>query len=235
MKILNAFLLQTKNFFFPAFCALCGSSFDLLSEIKYGLCAQCLSAIIPITENTCNYCGKPLISEIDYCLSCRNGSGHSYKRQWALFPYTGKYRRLMKEYKFEKKLSIADFFAEKVKNILFDPVFDGAHVVPVPPRPGKIKSSGWDQVDYLVKRLEKISDIPVCRCLKRRESKIQKQLNRDERLENLKGRIYLNGKPPKIAVVIDDVTTTGATMEICSSVLKENGTETVYGICLFYG
>jgi predicted amidophosphoribosyltransferase len=63
---------------------------------------------------------------------------------------------------------------------------------------------------------------------------VQKRLNRAERAENLKGKIYLYGRSPKIVVIIDDVTTTGSTMEICSSVLKEHGAEIVYGICLFY-
>ena len=234
MKNLYSFLLQVKNFFFPAVCALCGKNLDVFSEIKYGLCTDCSNNITAVNDNTCRICGKPLISEIEICLSCRNGSGHSYSRQWVLFPYTGKYRELMKKYKFEKTLSLADFFAEKINDILNDPVFSGASIVPVPPRPGKIKNSGWDQVDYLVKRLEKNYGFPICRCLKRRKSKIQKRLNRTERMENLKGRIYMRGAPPKIAVVIDDVTTTGSTMEVCSSVLKKNGTEVVYGICLFY-
>ena len=231
MNIFSTFLLQVKNFLFPSVCALCGCSLTLCSEIKYGLCSKCYLSIKPVTGNACKKCGKLLISEIDYCLSCRN-TEHSYNRQWALFPYTGKFRRLMIKYKFEKNLSLADFFIEKLKDILNNLISADACIVPVPPRAGKIKDNGWDQVDYLVKRLK--GSVPVCRCLKRRKSKIQKQLNRTERMENLKGKIYLHKKPPKIAIIIDDVNTTGSTMEICSSVLREYGCETVYGICLFY-
>jgi ComF family protein len=236
MNILTVFLFYLKNFLFPSVCALCGKSLVLFSEIKYGLCEKCGSSIKPVIGEICRTCGKPLVSEIEYCLQCRNGVEHSYNRQWLLFPYTGKYRELMKKYKFEKNLPLADFFAEKIKEVLNDSVFDGAHIVPVPPRPGKIKDTGWDQVDYLVKRLEKLygKEISVNRCLRRRKSKVQKRLNRTERIENLKGRIFLRGSLPKTAVIIDDVTTTGSTMEICSSVLKEYGTEIVYGICLFY-
>ncbi len=63
---------------------------------------------------------------------------------------------------------------------------------------------------------------------------MQKKLDRKERLENMKGRIYLKTAPPKIALIIDDVITTGSTLEVCSEVLKEGGTEKVYGLCLFY-
>jgi ComF family protein len=139
-------------------------------------------------------------------------------------------------YKFSKNLALADFFAEKILEIIdSNPVLKDAYIVPVPPRPGKIKDSGWDQIDYLVKRLEKTGKgLNFRRCLKRRKSKVQKQLNRTERMENLKGRICLYAKAPETVLVIDDVVTTGSTMEECSAVLKDGGAEKVYGLCLFY-
>jgi predicted amidophosphoribosyltransferase len=76
--------------------------------------------------------------------------------------------------------------------------------------------------------------MPVSRCLKRGKYKVQKELNRNDRLNNLKGRIAINGKAPNTALVIDDVITTGATIEVCSDVLKNNGTQKIYGLCVFY-
>lgn len=128
-----------------------------------------------------------------------------------------------------------------------NPVLKDAVIVPVPPRYAKIKTTGWDQVDKLVKTLEKIYiNLTVCKCLKRLKSKVQKNLNRMERLDNLKGRIFFDnkkaqkkdmffsGNTPKPALLIDDVITTGSTIEVCSQVLKENGVQEVYGLCLFY-
>jgi len=184
-------------------------------------------------------CGRPLVSEKDTCLECRRGfpgrNRHSWDRLWALFPYTGEYRRLLSAYKFAKNVRLAEFFAEKIAEVIAaNPVLKEACVVPVPPRPGKIKSTGWDQVEHLVRRLEKIEKVNVCRCLKRRKSKVQKRLSRAERMENLKGRVFPRGKIPETVLVIDDVITTGSTMEVCAAVLKENGAEKVYGLCLFY-
>lgn len=142
----------------------------------------------------------------------------------------------MTEYKFNKNLALADFLAEKALEILNDPIFKEFVIVPVPARPGKIKENGWDQVDYLVKRIKKLSKGGVCvsRCLIRKKSKTQKKLNRAQRLENLKGRIKARGAIPQNVIVIDDVITTGSTLEVCSAVLKENGAQRVYGLCLFY-
>jgi ComF family protein len=236
MKILNKIFLRARNFLFPEECALCEGALIEPNEIRLGLCADCFASINPeFTANKCSICGKPLISEIDTCLSCRR-ERYSYDRLWTVFPYTGKYRKLLAAYKFEKKLPLADFFAEKIAEVIKnEPLLENAVIVPVPPRPGKIKKNGWDQVECLIKRLEKsLPNMPVSRCLKRGKSKVQKELNRNDRLCNLKGRIVINGKAPDIALVIDDVITTGATIEVCSDVLKNSGTQKIYGLCVFY-
>ena len=131
---------------------------------------------------------------------------------------------------------MANFFIQQILDIIScEDILKDAVIVPVPPRPLKIKELGWDQVDYLVKKLEKKhKEINVSRILKRRKSKVQKELTRTERLNNLKGRIYLQNNAPKTALIIDDVITTGSTMEVCANVLKENGAQKVYGLCLFY-
>jgi ComF family protein len=242
MNIFNKIFLWAKNCLFPEDCALCQSAFIAPEEMQFGLCGTCVSSInsVPTDNGKCTICGKPLISEFDTCLSCRDGQHsvvqHSFDRLWTLFPYTGKYRKLLTAYKFDKKLPLADFFAGKIMEVIKnEPLLEKAVIVPVPPRPGKIKEKGWDQVDYLVKRLEKhFPQISVSRCLRRGKSKVQKELNRSERLENLKGRIEINGNAPNTVLIIDDVITTGSTMEVCSALLKEKGSQKVYGLCLFY-
>jgi len=237
MKTFKKIVLWAKNLLFPESCALCESALIESDEIRLGLCRDCVLSInsVPTDNGKCAKCGKPLISEVETCLSCRN-TEHSYNRLWTLFPYTGKYRKLLTAYKFGKKLSVADFFAEKITELIKnEPLLENTVIVPVPPRPGKIKEAGWDQVDYLVKRLkEYLPEASVSRLLKRDKSKVQKQLNRSQRLENLKGRIRIIGNAPDTVLIIDDVITTGSTMEVCTNVLKEGGTKKVYCICLFY-
>ncbi|MCL2265815.1 MAG: ComF family protein [Treponema sp.] len=236
MNIFYKILFWGKNFLFPSECAVCGGSLLGIEEIKYSLCDECTASIKQIPGSKCCICGKPLISEIHTCLSCRNSEGRSYDRLWVLFPYAGKYRKLLAKYKFSKNLSLADFFAKEIINVLEDDVkLKEAIIVPVPPRKGKIKSSGWDQIDYLLKRLKKLSKgLIIRRCLMRKKSKVQKELNRAERLSNLKGKIYLREPPPKTVLIIDDVITTGSTMEVCAEVLKQGGAEKVYGLTIFY-
>jgi ComF family protein len=236
MNFLMKIFLWAKNLVFPSWCALCETALTDAREIRYGLCEKCRAQAAVIQGQKCNLCGKPLISEIDVCLSCRNDTPKTYNRLWVIFPYTGIYRKLLHAYKFGKNLALSYFFAEKALEVIAEnPDLQNACLVPVPPRPGKIKETGWDQVERLVRQILKLSGKSViCRCLKRRRSKMQKKLDRKGRLENMKGRIYLKTAPPTTALIIDDVITTGSTMEVCSEVLKGGGSEKVYGLCLFY-
>jgi len=228
-------LLRGKNILFPGACALCGAGLIEPEEICFSLCEECKNKFIPSDSEKCVKCGKPLISEEQTCLPCREKGELSLDRLWVLYPYTGKYRNILSAYKFGKNLSLAGFFASQAAELAAnEPLLKDTVIVPVPPRPGKIKHSGWDQVDYLVKVIEKRFKRNVSRVLKRKKSKVQKELNRSERLENLKGRIYTNGIAPINALIIDDVITTGSTLEVCAKALKDAGAEKVYGICLFY-
>jgi ComF family protein len=247
-----------REYFFPAGCALCGVTLLDMNETWYGLCKACRAELADdmvwmggadtaVMENRCGLCGKPMVSGKDICLSCRNGPVRPYERMITVFSYSGKYRKLFGSYKFGRQLALGHFFAEIIiKAYRLLQAADSENqlvIVPVPPRPGKIKKAGWDQVEYLARLAETgraqpraavPSGVPVCRCLKRLPSKVQKKLNRKDRLQNLAGRILLAKPPPPAAVIIDDVITTGTTMDVCASALKAGGCQTVYGICLVY-
>ncbi|MDR0689532.1 MAG: ComF family protein [Spirochaetaceae bacterium] len=244
--------MDRRNFFpfirewvFPSECPVCGKLLLDAREARYGLCGNCKAALFRGDETRCSLCGRPLISEKDRCLPCREGEERHFDRVFAVFPYTGKYQKVLRAYKFGKFRSLGNFLAEQLTDSLSAFSLDGMKNpcwVPVPPRPGKLRAYGWDQVEYLARLLEKQRrkpdprprDLPVYRCLKRLPSKTQKGLNRENRITNLRGRIRCTQKPPREVFLFDDVITTGATLDACAAALKEEGAEKVYGVCLFY-
>ena len=117
--------------------------------------------------------------------------------------------------------------------------------MPVPPRKGKIRQRGWDQVQELCQYLKNYHGFQVLPLLERQSVEQQKKLDRQGRLENL-GKSYSLAKKfskksaakkltlPKKVILIDDILTTGVTLETCARALREAGVEEVYGCTLFY-
>jgi ComF family protein len=248
MKMQSIFLAFIREWLFPAGCVLCGRTLLDSRDAWYGLCGDCAASLTLGDERRCSRCGRPLISERGRCLSCREqedrGEGSLLEGVFAAFPYGGAYRRLLRAYKFGKSPGLGNFLAEKLREAraVFPPGEpEGLCWVPVPPRPGKIRRTGWDQVERLAALLEKerpsgtpAAGIPLSRCLKRLASQSQKELNREQRKKNLRGRILCTKKPPRSALLFDDLITTGSTLEACAAALKEGGTERVYALTLFY-
>jgi ComF family protein len=230
-----------REYLFPADCPICGAGLLDRDEAWHGLCSACMTGLTVSGEERCSSCGRPLISEQGRCLQCR-GRGepdveapHVFDGAFSVFPYTGKYRKLLSAYKFGKKLPLGNFLAERLGEALarLPPDAAGGTPVPVPPRPGKIRRTGWDQVAYLGSRLAKTGTHPLP-CLKRLPSKSQKELDKAARKTNLMGKIICVKPPPRTALLFDDVSTTGATLDACAAALKAAGSEKVYAVCLFY-
>jgi len=263
-KTINYWHYRLRECFFPNGCAVCGEALLNTMDAFNGLCHKCRDSVLDILKNEirCQTCGKPLISEVDFCLSCREKNQFSAMivKMRSIFPYFGKSKTLLGSYKFLKNIALGNFFTFCLNFALADILLklkkpeelSGAAWVPVPPRPGKIKKQGWDQIDFLARLLKRefnclhtalshkdpslgnLHLLPVRRCLKRLPSRNQKELNREERNRNLKGRILCIKPPPKTAVLFDDVITTGSTLNECAKALLEGGAERVYAVCLFF-
>jgi ComF family protein len=241
VKDINPFIALLREYLFPSGCAVCGSMLLDPEEAWYGLCHRCSGRLEVDEQNRCASCGRPLISEQERCLPCRGGEAFAFDGAFVLWPYAGNYQKLLTAYKFKKTLALGNFFAKKMFDALprLHPFADSNDVndfswVPVPPRPGKIKDSGWDQVDYLAAKLRKNHGARVVSCLERLPSQTQKKLDRTMRRINLQGRIRCKKTPPERAILFDDVFTTGSTLDVCAAALKERGAKEVFALALFY-
>jgi ComF family protein len=232
--ILPRFLGLFRERLFPAGCASCGTLLMDEEEAFFGLCADCRPRFALDPGPRCANCGRLLISETGVCIPCREG-GFSFDRALSLYPYTGRYQELLRAWKFGRMLPLGNFFAARLVEaaaslINLDPDTTGT---PVPPRPGKLHATGWDQIRQLAHCLKRAGK-PVASCLKRLPSQAQKELDREGRKQNLQGRIVCVKTPPRRVILFDDVITTGATLDACAEALKAGGTEEVTAVSLFY-
>jgi len=247
-----------KEFIFFPGCAICGRALFSGKEALNGLCSGCAGNFPTEAVPRCPLCGKPLISEKEICVSCRQSPvPFAFDKAVVLYPYTGRYKKLLAAHKFEGRKELAVFLAQKLLEAAELLQIEGRRIwVPVPPRAGKIRSSGRDQIEEIASVLEKADsfdlntgaepgNIIVERALVRLASGTQKTLNAGERRDNLRGKIKLArrfaGCPSGAAsggvrqfIIFDDVFTTGSTLSACARVLKENGADKVFALSLFY-
>lgn len=207
-------------------CFNCGR---LLEKIDVGVCAFCRTDLPRTHEPVCEVCGTPLISEHRRCMRCRESS-FAFESVRAPFVYRGRTAELVRLYKLRNHPRLARYLAgEMIRLLELYPRNDP--LVPVPPRRSRLQTVGWDQVDRLAREVSRATGRPLLRILRRRDGASQKTLNLEGRRENLLGRIFcVAPSAPASCILLDDVMTTGATLSVCASVLKEAGALTVRGI-----
>ena len=207
-------------------CALCGRAMEPLGSPPWPLCPSCGLSLEPLALPRCAGCGQALISEIGRCARCK-GRTWSFDESLPLFPYGGPMGRILAEYKARGRRSLAPFLAGFLAAAIAER-WPGRPVVPVPPRPGKLRDKGWDQVELVASELERLG-CGVQRPLRRISGSEQKRLGRAERSANASASYALvpGARPPARLVLLDDVATTFATAEACAAALRAGGAESV--------
>lgn len=211
-------------------CAVCGSK-----SFFYPVCNKCAR----------KYFTLPVKKDDGAGIKRKTIDFHHVDENHSLFSYRLWNKELLFLWKIESLRCLSSFFAAIFARNLRIQGMD--FIVPVPPRPGKIQKKGWDQIDETSSYLECIYGFKVLRILERVSVIQQKKLKKQERIEQTqfsyrlikeeelnKIRRQLGGRLPSSVCIIDDVCTTGSTLENCARLLKTTGEiEEVYSMTLF--
>lgn len=223
MRSLRA-LNDTLFLVYPQRCMVCRTVLHDRDALINGLCNGCLRGLLRSTLKppACSICGGPLISEADVCMYCRR-QDFEFRTNHSLFVYDGMVRTLLKKYKFESNKQLAVVWASLIASYL-RPLGRGKVVIPVPGRRGSVRKRGWDQMQLIADILQARYHIPCLKVLYRTGGQSQKELSYGERLKNLRDCIQVkDGRIPKEIILIDDVFTTGSTLNECARVCKNHG------------
>jgi len=171
----------------------------------------------------------PLVVEEGRCLRCRT-AGYAFASSTAAFAYRGTVRDLVIAFKSGGRHRLARLFAPFLAALLAER-WPGMPVVAVPSRPGRGRP---DAVELLCRELARRHGVRVLRLLRRGPGPAQKSLSYAGRLRNLRGRIRARrgARAAGALVLLDDVLTTGATLDACARALLAAGASRVDAVTL---
>jgi ComF family protein len=208
-------------------CASCDE--PLACPTEGPVCRSCWSGILPLTPPLCETCGDPLASwrvtsvPLGACARCRRGR-RSIDRARAIGEYDGPLRAIVHALKYEGRRTLAGRLASLMRNRGDEILAGAACAVPVPLHPSRRRERGFNQAADLARHL----GLPVCHALRRvRATAVQTSLPAAQRHRNVRHAFAVTrsarGLRGQIVVVVDDVCTTGATLDACAIALKTAG------------
>jgi len=185
------------------------------------LCWACRE---PAADRLCEPC-RSRLPWIEPLAARRRGS--VLQQHWSPLEFEGPARALVHALKFHSATALAALMAQQLVDALPPRAFPpGAALVPVPASPMRLRQRGFDHAELLAVALSRLVMLPLERPLRRERSIAlgQRGLGRSDRLSGRGLQLRATGKAPLQAILIDDVCTTGATLELCAKALL--GTET---------
>lgn len=230
---------------YPRRCPICG---DITVPRGNLACPPCKLKLKLVVEPKCKKCGKQVeLVEQEYCFDCENKT-HQYSYGISLWEYDDTMKKSISDFKYNGRKEYADFYIEEFINsyaselVMISPDV----LVPIPIHKSKLIARGYNQAEVLCKSMSDSLKIPTLVNLLLRDKKTlpQKQLSSKERLNNLQKAFSFNydardkyeGQISKV-LLVDDIYTTGSTIEACTRILLDNGIKEVYfaSICIGKG
>lgn len=238
-KFLSSRYEKFKNIildiFFPRFCLSCGREGDWI-------CPDCLSTINILEYQYCPFCRQRIFEE-SICLKHKNKNLD--KLFFAVSYKDSLIRKAIKKFKYPPFLReltpyfcyliISHFLLIENKTILEDK--NNSFLIPIPISSYKKRWRGYNQSEEIVKQLSTSLKIPILinNLIKTKKTESQSNLSKVQRIENIKNVFEIKNAleiRDKIIFLVDDVFTTGSTMEECAQVLKNAGARNVFGITI---
>ncbi|WP_129597492.1 ComF family protein [Anaerophilus nitritogenes] len=220
------------NFIYPRniYCILCNE--PITKDEKYSLCTHCKEKIYFI-DKSCEKCGKPLekLYIPQKCPDCIE-TNHYFTKGISCVEYNKEIKKIVHRLKYQNQRYLSYHMAQIMKDQLQKQnIKDIDCIIPVPLYKNKERKRGFNQSYLLSKYLGKWMNTEVEKktLLKIKDTLSQNQLSKEDRKRNLKNVFVVSSKESiinKTILLVDDVYTTGSTVDACcKELLKENPKE----------
>lgn len=225
---------------YPEKCVVCHR---VLNDSRNGkLCDVCRPKLLPVGEPRCRRCSKALADpREELCGDCQ-GKAFYVERGFALYPYDEQMQRAVRNLKYGGELAGGAFFAEQMAESYGKWVrgLSPDVLIPVPVHKRRLRFRGFNQAACLAVGIGTALGISVDEhyLIRTENTKPQKGLDSRERFRNLQKGFAVrkeDGAGYESVLLVDDIYTTGATLEACGKVLKEAGTKRICFLCLCIG
>jgi predicted amidophosphoribosyltransferase len=190
------------------------------------LCRGCRAALPWLPPDRCERCGLPRPCGT----SCPAGLA-AFERSWAPLAYDGTARALVHALKLRGMTSAADLMAAQIAATAPPELLTEGALVPVPGNPRRRRSRGFDPAESIARALRRRTGLPMRPLLRAAGGgAAQAGAGRRQRLRRSGARIEARGPVPERVVLVDDVHTTGATLDACARALRAAGADAVVAV-----
>jgi ComF family protein len=225
--VMDALRRELVSLIVPPLCVAC-----LEPEFsKSALCPDCRARLVSLSDARCRRCGAPVARDCDRCRECR-GRSLAFARAWSPFAYEGLSRRVVGALKSRGALAVAGFMGEEIARRAPSGLLEGT-LVPVPVHARRRRMHGCNPAREIAVALGRVTGSRFRDVLERTGRPApQVGLERSARLANARGSVALRSRAsaPEQVVLVDDVYTTGATLDACARALCASGSKEVVAV-----
>ncbi len=211
-------------------CIVCDA--ELPKDNRYGLCTACLDKL-PKINKACSKCGREIFDGGKYCFDCKE-SDFSFDKVYSCLNYEDYVAKLVYNLKYGGGKYLVKYMARVIADKIKEENIEFDILAFVPLNEKRESERGFNQAKLIADEIAKELSCDSQNLLTRtRNTPYQASLNREERLVNLKDAFEIIDKKiikGRTILIVDDIFTTGTTINECSKILKKVGAKSVIGI-----
>lgn len=232
-RIMNTFL----DILYPRHCPVCHNIIGFRGQ---KICDSCREELKPVTGPRCYKCSRPLSdSGQEYCRDC-SSRRHFFEQGTGIFPYSTLLQESLYKLKYEKRQEYGTFYGELGALLAKEQIsrWKIDIIVPIPLHRKRLEKRGYNQAELIAEAVGERLDLPVDKALLKRKVNTcpQKDLGPVERKANLKNAFISKGRlEGGNVLLVDDIYTTGATVDEAARILIKAGADRVYFLVIAIG